>query len=64
MMDKLDVLFFMLLVVFLEVLHYKERRDLYSRLMAKSLSEFSAHTTEEMKASIKLEEKPKNQVYI
>lgn len=59
-----ETIFFMLLVIFLEVLHYKERKDLYSRLMARNLTEFSAHTTEEMKVSRKLDEKPRNQVLI
>jgi hypothetical protein len=64
MIDQFDVIFFMLFIVFIEVLHYKERRDLYSRLMAKSLSEYSAHTTEEMKVKAKAEQKPQTQVYI
>jgi hypothetical protein len=57
-----ETIFFMLLVIFLEILHYKERRDLYSRLMARTLTEYSAHTTEEMKLSQKLPEKRTQEV--
>jgi len=41
-------------IVVLEVIHYRERKDLYSRLMAKSLPEFTAMT--EKKAKV---EKPR-----
>jgi hypothetical protein len=64
MIDQFDVIFFMLFIVFIEVLHYKERRDLYSRLMAKNLTEYSAHTTEEIKVTKKLDEKPRTQVFM
>lgn len=39
-------------ILILEILHYKERRDLYSRIMAKSLPEYTAHQ-EAKKAQVK-----------
>ena len=44
----------MLLIIFQEVLHYKERKDLYSRLMAKDLTEYTHSKVEEKKVAIKL----------
>lgn len=52
--------FLMLLVVFLEVLHYKERKDLYNRLMAKNLTEYSSHKVEE--AKVKIPAKPEREL--
>ncbi len=51
--------FLMALIVFLEVLHFKERRDLYNRVMAKSLGEYSNHKVEE--AKIKIPSKPQKE---
>jgi hypothetical protein len=59
-----EIGFFMLLVIFLEVLHYKERRDLYSRLMARDLTEYSSHKVDEAKATVKTEDRPRNQMMI
>ena len=44
--------FFMSLVVFLEILHYRERKDLYTRLMSRNLMEYSTHSIEEAKIKI------------
>lgn len=41
---------FLVLIVVMQVLWYRERKDLYSRLMARDLTEFSAFKTEESKA--------------
>lgn len=44
--------FLMVLIVFLEIIHFKERKDLYNRIMAKDLTEYSAHKVQERKAEI------------
>lgn len=38
-MDKLDLLL-AALIVFIEIAHFVERRDLYNRIMAKDLTEY------------------------
>lgn len=53
-MTSVEILEIFLLgfIVFLEVLHYKERHDLYNRLMARNLHEYSTHKIEEVKAQL------------
>ena len=49
----LIIVFFLLtLVVFLLVLGYVERKDLYNRIHAESFQEFSAHQIEKQKIKI------------
>ena len=50
--------FFMGLVLFIEILHYKERKDLYNRLMAKNMNEYTVHETEMKKPKVKATPEP------
>lgn len=52
-MDHLIIEGFLLLfIIFREVLSYKERKDLYARLMAKNLTEHTISVVEEKKAKV------------
>lgn len=50
--DNVFTVFLMGVLVFQELLHFKERRDLYNRLMARTLTEYSTHAIEEAKFKI------------
>lgn len=53
--------FLMGLIVFLEILHWRERKSLYDRLMARDLNEYSLHELENKRVKIK---EPKREQFI
>lgn len=53
-MENLVVYILLTFIVFLEVLHYRERSQLYTRLMAKNLSDFSSHEAMKQKPKIRI----------
>lgn len=47
------ILIFILAIMIIEILHYKERRDLYNRMMAKDLTEYNQVQQTKKRESIK-----------